>query len=295
MLIHQCPAATAQAAAAGTGSSNSGCMQLWPTFPFVSSGSSSEISSGTRQHRQQGERQQDQQQPPQQQQGNPQGSQTVPQSQQLQQLPVGLDQGQQCMQQTHPLQCVAQPNHHYHWHVNGVAQQCRLPGGQQVQQSDQHQQQPVQQPHQQPLKPQHLPLHMTISRTVPIRHIQIASLRAALSKHLKPFRAFAVELHGLCCLVNDNDSRTFVGLRVSKGQQKVVHLVEAVNRAFILHGLPTFHEDPLPHVSLAWTPGNQVSRLQPWLDGFQHKALSMQVTQVVCQAGCLKHTVWEGW
>lgn len=68
---------------------------------------------------------------------------------------------------------------------------------------------------------QQLPLHMSISRTVPIKRIQIESLQAALSKQLKPFKAFKVQLQGLVCLVNDAKARSFVGLRVSCGEKQV--------------------------------------------------------------------------
>lgn len=68
---------------------------------------------------------------------------------------------------------------------------------------------------------QQLQLHMSLSRTVPIKHIQIASLKAAVSKQLKPFKRFKVELQGLTCLVNDAGTRSFVCLKVSKGLQQV--------------------------------------------------------------------------
>jgi hypothetical protein len=69
--------------------------------------------------------------------------------------------------------------------------------------------------------PQQLPLHISISRTVPIRHIQIESLKVALTKQLKPFKAARVSLAGLCALRNDAATRSFVGIRVAAGAQQV--------------------------------------------------------------------------
>jgi hypothetical protein len=84
-------------------------------------------------------------------------------------------------------------------------------------------------------------------------------------------------------------------------------LIEAVNRAFTVHGLQPFHEVPLPHVSLAWTLGDDVAALQQQLDRLQQRrddgssgavtaaAVKMQVTEVQVQMGHTKHVVWQGW
>jgi hypothetical protein len=65
---------------------------------------------------------------------------------------------------------------------------------------------------------------MSISRTVPIKRIQIDSLQAALSKQLKPFKPCRVQLQGLVCLVNDGATRSFVGIRVATGERQVSNL-----------------------------------------------------------------------
>jgi hypothetical protein len=62
---------------------------------------------------------------------------------------------------------------------------------------------------------------MSISRTVPIKRIQIDSLQAALTKQLKPFKACRVQLQGLVCLVNDAATRSFVGVEVAAGEARV--------------------------------------------------------------------------
>lgn len=41
---------------------------------------------------------------------------------------------------------------------------------------------------------------------------------------------------------------------------------------------------PLPHVSLAWTPGDQTSSLQPWLDTVQHEPIQLKVGEA-CDTG----------
>ncbi|WIA17220.1 hypothetical protein OEZ85_014099 [Tetradesmus obliquus] len=122
-----------------------------------------------------------------------------------------------------------------------------------------------------------------LSQTVPIRYGQAASLTAALQKQLKPYRRFKVQLSGLVCLTNEPKTRTFVCLRVAEGLQQVLRMIRQVDAAFTLHGLPQFHENPVPHVSLAWAPGDQTQVLQRWLDSFQHLPVAFAVSHVQCQ------------
>ncbi|WIA37444.1 hypothetical protein OEZ86_014367 [Tetradesmus obliquus] len=129
--------------------------------------------------------------------------------------------------------------------------------------------------------------------TVPIRYGQAASLTAALQKQLKPYRRFKVQLSGLVCLTNEQKTRTFVCLRVADGLQQVLRMIRQVDAAFTLHGLPEFYENPVPHVTLAWAPGDQAQVLQQWLDSFQHSPVAFAVSHVQCQVGKIKHTVWQ--
>jgi len=36
-------------------------------------------------------------------------------------------------------------------------------------------------------------------------------------------------------------------------------------------------QEPLPHVSLAWSPGDEAGRLQPWLDALSHDPIQLKV------------------
>lgn len=77
--------------------------------------------------------------------------------------------------------------------------------------------------------PAQLPLHLSLSRTVPLRRIQFASLLAALGKQLRPFKACHVQLQGLMCLLNDNATRCFVGIRVANGDAQVCCLAAGLS------------------------------------------------------------------
>jgi hypothetical protein len=46
-------------------------------------------------------------------------------------------------------------------------------------------------------------------------------------------------------------------------------------------------QEPLPHVSLAWAPGNKAAQLQPWLEAFTHEPIELKVGGVEMQTtGC---------
>jgi hypothetical protein len=92
---------------------------------------------------------------------------------------------------------------------------------------------PQDNPSQEATDQQQLPLHMSISRTVPIKRVQIDSLQAALTKQLKPFKACRVQLQGLVCLVNDAATRSFVGVKVAAGEARVSVCLSVVVSVFV--------------------------------------------------------------
>ncbi|KAF6251293.1 hypothetical protein COO60DRAFT_653935 [Scenedesmus sp. NREL 46B-D3] len=153
---------------------------------------------------------------------------------------------------------------------------------------EQQQQQQQQQQHEQTgtegsAPAQALPLHMSLSQTVPIRYGQAASLKAAVAKQLRPCRRFGAQLSGLACLTNEPKTRSFVCLRVAAGLQQVLRMVGQVDAAFTLHGLPEFHESPLP--MCPW-PGRQATRLRRCSSGWAASATPQW--QCRCPRRCAK-------
>ncbi|KAG2444955.1 hypothetical protein HXX76_001691 [Chlamydomonas incerta] len=116
--------------------------------------------------------------------------------------------------------------------------------------------------------------HVSLSRPVPITRAQIEPLTSELSRRLAAAgSSFPLSLCGLRAFVNDEGTRSFVSAMVAAGERRVVGLVRAVDGAFAAHGLPTFYEDPLPHVSVGWLVGDQRARIQAAVDKFnkQHQ------------------------
>ncbi|KAL0028916.1 hypothetical protein WJX77_005809 [Trebouxia sp. C0004] len=105
------------------------------------------------------------------------------------------------------------------------------------------------------------PFHLSVSRTVPIRFHQIDPLIASLQAALKQQHSFQLKFCGWRVLMNDEQSRTFLAIAAGLGAAEVCASIDNVNRAFQKHRLQLFHEEPDPHVSVAWLLGNHYQAL----------------------------------
>ncbi|GLC59597.1 hypothetical protein PLESTB_001504400 [Pleodorina starrii] len=115
---------------------------------------------------------------------------------------------------------------------------------------------------QRPTVQTHRGYHISLSRTVPVRHPQIAPLTEQLAERLGAMGScFQVSLAGLRSFVNDEGSRSFVSVMATRGSEQICALIRQVDAAFGQHGLPAFHQVPLPHVSVGWLPGDQRTRI----------------------------------
>ncbi|GLI60564.1 hypothetical protein VaNZ11_002722, partial [Volvox africanus] len=89
----------------------------------------------------------------------------------------------------------------------------------------------------------HRGYHISLSRTVAIRHPQIAPLTALLVERLKVIGScFQVALAGLRSFTNDEGSRSFVSVMVTHGSSQICSMISQVDTVFQQHGLPAFHE-----------------------------------------------------
>ncbi|CAI5461183.1 unnamed protein product [Closterium sp. Yama58-4] len=96
-------------------------------------------------------------------------------------------------------------------------------------------------------------VHMTAARTVPIRFHQIDSLLSLLRLRLKPLKRFHLHLDKWTAFVNDEKTRSFLALEGTReGVPEFTSLVQCIDQAYAVHGLPPYYDNPRPHVSLLW-------------------------------------------
>ena len=110
--------------------------------------------------------------------------------------------------------------------------------------------------------------------------------------------------------VNDARTTTFLALRVgtaspidpspgtspgtANARSPWKGAYSAVNGVMRERGYPQFYEDPKPHASFAWTPGDREAELREAIEGLGlRSALTARVTRVVVKvSGQPEVTVW---
>ncbi|DBA95392.1 TPA: hypothetical protein ACH3X3_013270 [Trebouxia sp. C0006] len=128
------------------------------------------------------------------------------------------------------------------------------------------------------------PFHLSLSRTVPIKVHQIDPLIASLQAALKQQHSFQLEFCGWRVFMNDEQTRTFLAIAAGLGATEVCASIDNVNRAFQQHHLQLFHEEPDPHISVAWLLGNHHQALSEHIS--KGKLASINWTQTVDSIQC---------
>lgn len=156
-------------------------------------------------------------------------------------------------------------------------------------------------------------LHVSLSHTFPIRAARKDGLLTALRRGLARDLATgwdALVGPNLEVFVNDARTTTFLALRVgtaspidpspgtspwtANARSPWKGAYSAVNGVMRERGYPQFYEDPKPHASFAWTPGDREAELREAIEGLGlRSALTARVTRVVVKvSGQPEVTVW---
>ncbi|KAL3700233.1 hypothetical protein R1sor_018255 [Riccia sorocarpa] len=142
--------------------------------------------------------------------------------------------------------------------------------------------------------------HVSLSRTVPVRMHQIESIVSKLRRRLASQNRYFIEFGSWEVFTNDERTRTFLSLEVvTASASEVKKQVLAVDEVFKLHNLPTFYENPRPHISLGWALGDVSRDLKVVADelnkfqNYQAVLWSSHVKKVECKAGQRVYVVWE--
>jgi len=156
-------------------------------------------------------------------------------------------------------------------------------------------------------------LHVSLSHTFPIRAARKDGLLTALRRGLARDLATgwdALVGPNLEVFVNDARTTTFLALRVgtaspidpspgtspgtANARSPWKGAYSAVNGVMRERGYPQFYEDPKPHASFAWTPGDREAELREAIEGLGlRSALTARVTRVAVKvSGQPEVTVW---
>lgn len=160
--------------------------------------------------------------------------------------------------------------------------------------------------------------HVSLAKPTAVRYHQIESLLELLRHKLRYRQGFEIEFGVWQPFTNDDRSRSFLALEVvTTGLKELSNLITTVDQAFSVHGLPTFYQNPRPHISVAWALGDVITELSslceelnccnfksPFFDNSTSKSFSGHSSfgaarwrspagQVNCKIGKVVHTVWR--
>ncbi|KAI8587284.1 hypothetical protein BDZ88DRAFT_425916 [Geranomyces variabilis] len=139
-------------------------------------------------------------------------------------------------------------------------------------------------------------LHISLSRTVYIKEFQIPQFVETLSRsYSKQQRAFPLRFHSISAYVNDDATRSFLGLDVSPftGCVELAALSAVADKAMAAFGRQKYYDVPLFHASFASAPGKVlVGTAEALADEFgaELRAEHVDLGDVTCRIG---HKVWR--
>jgi len=97
--------------------------------------------------------------------------------------------------------------------------------------------------------------HLTLSRTVSVRHYWMDSMYTLLKEKFDSHSKFFFSISGLEVYTNDDESRTFVSLKVDTSDS-LLKAVTKVDQVFKEFNLPVYYTEPSFHISIAWFLGD---------------------------------------
>ncbi|XP_063609902.1 U6 snRNA phosphodiesterase 1-like [Penaeus indicus] len=122
-------------------------------------------------------------------------------------------------------------------------------------------------------------LHISLTRTLILRLHWIQPLTEDLRAKLSKFSRFSLWLHGLSVYVNEERTRTFLGIRVCHGRNELDDIVSDIDSCIAEYRLPRFYKDGSYHVSVAWCTGDvseSLRRLLPQLENICSQYFSVE-------------------
>lgn len=136
--------------------------------------------------------------------------------------------------------------------------------------------------------------HVSVSRTLYLRHHWIDQLIDRLRRVVLSHRCFSLSVADAAVYVNDEKTRTFVGLSVCAGRARLYQLCSDINACLHEYGLPPYYQDANFHMSITWCVGDVsaslTSRLLPRLSVVieqyrRHADLSFDVSTISFKCG----------
>ncbi|XP_067905708.1 U6 snRNA phosphodiesterase 1 [Heterodontus francisci] len=136
--------------------------------------------------------------------------------------------------------------------------------------------------------------HISLSQTVVLRYHWINIFVESLKEKMTSLDRFYCVSDKVKIYINQEKTRSFLGLEVSAGSNNLLEVVNEVDKSMKEFDLKTYHKRPSFHISVAWCLGDATTELeehqqelQGIVDRFESSAriLRMYADQVRCKTG----------
>lgn len=102
-----------------------------------------------------------------------------------------------------------------------------------------------------------------MTRLLILKHHWIEDICEAVKRHTSTRRKFKFQFDSLEVYCNDEQTRTFLGLRVfDEDTSPMKELVGGYDQCLASYNLPKYYDPPSFHISILWCLGDQKQRLR---------------------------------
>ncbi|XP_057305075.1 U6 snRNA phosphodiesterase 1-like [Hydractinia symbiolongicarpus] len=107
--------------------------------------------------------------------------------------------------------------------------------------------------------------HISCSRTVSLRHYWIEPIFKELQQKFLNKMSYTYGLQKIQVYVNDEKTRTFIGVEVIQGVQDFKNITTKVDSIYSDYKLEKYYDPPSFHTSIAWVLGDKKDEIENYL------------------------------
>ncbi|KAK9893000.1 hypothetical protein WA026_023213 [Henosepilachna vigintioctopunctata] len=107
--------------------------------------------------------------------------------------------------------------------------------------------------------------HISLTKTVILKHHWIFPFVNSLKEKIIHHKRFVAAFGDLKVYCNEEKSRTFIGLEIVNGYNRLLSLVKDFDNCLAEFQLPQFYDDPSFHMSILWCVGDMEAKLNEYM------------------------------
>lgn len=132
--------------------------------------------------------------------------------------------------------------------------------------------------------------HISVTRTFVLRHHWIRDFTSTISESVVHIKPFFINLLGFKVYLNENKTRTFIGIRVREGSTELTEIVKLLDNCLADYKLPPFYKPASFHMSVLWCAGDKSSDLNKLVRILSDFSFRNKVSLLKCNSGNKSYT-----